>query len=58
MNFAPDLQEGYHDDTGEGVCVDRDECGDDEDVCRHGDCINTLGSYQCSCHQVQCTAHR
>lgn len=35
-----------------GICVfftDIDECVISPDVCVHGTCVNTLGSFQCDC---------
>lgn len=30
--------------------IDRDECQEIPNVCSHGLCVDTEGSYYCSCH--------
>lgn len=32
------------------MCVDRNECQEIPNVCSHGECIDTQGSYRCLCH--------
>ena len=35
----------------EDKCEDVDECKERPGVCTKGDCLNTAGSFQCSCHR-------
>jgi len=30
--------------------LDIDECALIPDICRHGYCVNTVGSFRCDCH--------
>ena len=51
INAAPgytcQCDDGYH--LVDKVCVDSDECAQDQHPCGLGECINTAGSYDCLC---------
>nr|XP_032811610.1 latent-transforming growth factor beta-binding protein 1-like [Petromyzon marinus] len=50
--FTCDCYEGYRLDTLSVVCVDVDECEEQDpraQLCSNGHCVNTDGSYRCVC---------
>ena len=51
IGYEPFVPEGSgeEDDPETGSCVDIDECTVDPDICTHGTCINSVGSYSCDC---------